>query len=92
MVGRTNRRLKEALAAQGGEWTHNLQWVLLDLQNTPQEDDNLSPAQMMYGTSCTLPGYIINSPEYDSQDLLDAFRQLKSGLLLLLLHHCMVQT
>ena len=47
MVGRTNRRLKEALAAQGGEWTHNLPWVLLGLRNTPQEDNDLSPPQIM---------------------------------------------
>ena len=35
---------------------------------------------MLYGTSCTFPGSIIDSPEYTGQDLLDAFRQLKSGL------------
>ena len=35
---------------------------------------------MMYGPSCTLPGSILDAPEYDGQDLLDAFRQLKSGL------------
>ena len=34
----------------------------------------------MYGTSCTFPGSIIDSPEYTGQDLLDAFRQMKSGL------------
>ena len=34
---------------------------------------------MMYGTSCTFPGSIIDSPEYTVQDLLDAFCQLKSG-------------
>ena len=79
MVEQTHRRLKEDLAARGGIWTHNLPWVLLGLRNTPWEDNNLSPAQMMYGTSCTLLGSIIDSPEYTGQDLLDAFRQLKSA-------------
>ena len=66
MVERTHRRLKEALAAHGREWTCNLPWVLLGLRNTPREDNDLSPAQMMYGTSCMIPGSIINSPEYTS--------------------------
>ena len=34
IVERTHRRLKEALAAHGGEWTRNLPWVLLGLRNT----------------------------------------------------------
>ena len=80
MVEWTHQRLKEALAAHGGEWTRNLPWVLLGLRNTPREDDDLSPAKMLYGTSCTIPGSIIDSPEYTGQDFLDAFRHLKSGL------------
>ena len=80
LVERAHRRLKEALSARGGQWTQNLPWVLMGLRNTPREDDDISPAQMLYGTSCTFPGSIIDSPEYTSQDLLDAFRQLKSGL------------
>ena len=34
---------------------------------------------MLYGTRCSM-GSIIDSPEYTGQDLLDAFRQLKSSL------------
>ena len=74
LVKQTHQRLKEALAGRGGDWALKLPWVLLGLRNTPWEDNDLSLAQMMYGTSCTLPGSILNAPEYDGQDLLDAFR------------------
>ena len=35
---------------------------------------------MLYGMTCTLPGSILDAPEFDGQDLLDAFRKLKSGI------------
>ena len=35
---------------------------------------------MLYGTSCTLPGSILDVPEFDGQELIDAFAKLKSGI------------
>ena len=64
LVECTHRRLKETLAACGGNWVSNLPWVLFVLMNTPHTDDNLSPAQMLYRTPCTLPGSILDVPKF----------------------------
>ena len=68
VVKRAHRGLKEALTARSGQWTEHLPWILLGLRKTPRDNDNISPAQMMYGTSCTFPGSIIDSPKYTGQD------------------------
>ena len=73
LVERTHCRLKEVLTAHGGNWIKNLTWVMFGLMNTPRTDDNLSPAQILYGTPCTFPGSILDVPEFDGQDFLDAF-------------------
>ena len=35
---------------------------------------------MLYGTQCTLPGSILDVPEFDGQELIDAFSKLQSGI------------
>jgi len=37
------------------DWPQHLPWVLLDINNAPKEDTGKSAAQMVYGTSLTLP-------------------------------------
>jgi len=54
MVERAHRWLKDTLKATT-DWPQHLPWVLLDINNAPKEDSGKSPAQMVYGTSLTLP-------------------------------------
>ena len=57
LVERLHRRLKEALRARGAvdTWADDLPLVLLGLRVTPRADDNLSPAERMFGTSTSVP-------------------------------------
>jgi hypothetical protein len=42
--------------AAGPTWTAHLPWVLLGLRAAPHEEDNISPAQAVFGTPIVLPG------------------------------------
>ena len=57
MVEWAHRRLKDALKARmaAADWPQHLPWVLLDINNAPREDSGKSAAEMVYGTSLTLP-------------------------------------
>jgi hypothetical protein len=57
MVKRAHRGLKEALKSRtaAADWPQHLPWVLLDINNAPKEDTGKLAAQMVYGTSLTLP-------------------------------------
>ena len=35
---------------------------------------------MLYGTPCTLPGSLLDVPEFNGQELIDAFSKLKIGI------------
>jgi transposase InsO family protein len=62
MVERAHRRLKAHMAA--ADWPQHLPWVLLDINNAPMEDSGkLSAAEMVYGTSLTLPVQLAASSE-----------------------------
>jgi hypothetical protein len=72
LVERFHRRLKDALRARlaGPTWTAHLPWVLLGLRAAPREEDNISPAQAVFGTPIVLPGQFldananVNEPEF----------------------------
>jgi Integrase core domain len=63
LVERFHRRLKDALRARlaGPAWTAHLPWVLLGLRAAPREEDNISPAQAVFGTPIVLPGQFLDS-------------------------------
>jgi hypothetical protein len=56
MVEHLHCRLKDALRTRGANasWAAELPWVLLGLRSQPQEDSNISPAQVVYGTPLVL--------------------------------------
>jgi hypothetical protein len=62
LVERFHRRLKDALRARlaGPAWTAHLPWVLLGLRAAPREEDNISPAQAVFGTPIVLPGQFLD--------------------------------
>jgi len=66
MVERAHRRLKDALKARmaAADWPQHLPWFLLDINNTPKEDTGKSAAQMVYGTSLTLPAQLASGDDY----------------------------
>jgi hypothetical protein len=65
-------RLKDALHARlaGPTWNAHLPLVLLGLRSAPREEDNISPAQAVFGTPIVLPGQFldtsanVNEPEF----------------------------
>jgi len=64
LVERYHRILKASIKAQSdpSEWYSNLGWILLGLRSTIREDMELSPAELVYGSSLRLPGeYFSNS-------------------------------
>ena len=51
MVERAQQWLKEVAA----DWPQHLPWVLLDFNNAPKDYSGMSAAEMVYGTTLTLP-------------------------------------
>jgi hypothetical protein len=72
MVERAHRRLKDALKAcmAAANWLQHLPWVLLDINNAPKEDSGKSAAQMVYGTSLTLPAQMAAGNELPVDEIL----------------------
>ena len=62
LVERFHRTLKAALKArlQGPNWTDELPWVVLGLRTAPKEDLGFSAAELVYGTTLTVPGEFID--------------------------------
>jgi transposase InsO family protein len=76
MVERAHRRLKDALRARlaAADWPDHLPWVLLAMNVAPKEDSGRSAAEMVYGTSLTLPAQLAASEEQPVDDILRALR------------------
>jgi hypothetical protein len=72
LVEQFHRQLKDARRARLAvpTWTAHLPWVLLGLRAAPREEDNISPAQAVFGTPIVLPGQVldananVNEPEF----------------------------
>jgi hypothetical protein len=74
MIERPHRRLKEALKARlaAADWPEHLPWVLLNMNVAPREDTGKSAAEMVYGTTLTLPAQLAASQERPVEDILRA--------------------
>jgi hypothetical protein len=74
MIERPHRRLKEALKARlaAADWPEHLPWVLLNMNVAPREDTGKSAAEMVYGTTLTLPAQLAASEERPVEDILRA--------------------
>ena len=72
MVERAHWRLKDTLKAPvaAADWPQHLPWVLLDINNAPKEDTGKSAAQMVYGTSLTLPAQLAAEEELPVDEIL----------------------
>ena len=57
-----------------------LPWPLLGLRAVPREDDGVSAAERVFGSSLVLPGSLLDVPEADSAELARAFRDLTEGV------------
>jgi hypothetical protein len=75
MVERFHRGLKEPLQnalhapMAGSAWSAHLPWVLLGLRAAPREEDNISPAQSVFGTPIVLPGQFLDeNANFDESD------------------------
>ena len=69
MVERFHRNLKEALKARlvDNDWVLVLPWVMLEIRTAPKEDLNCSAAEMVFGSTLTVPGEFI-SPTHRQRD------------------------
>lgn len=84
LVERWHRSMKTALVARGNttNWSKELPLVLLGLRAALRLKENISPAQMLYGTNIRLPGTFINpktkllSPENFTRSLHDSMAKI----------------
>ena len=78
MVERFHRDLKAALRARlsGPNWADELPWVLLGLRTAPREDLHASVAELVYGTTLTVPGDFI-APSDDVTATAEFLRNLR---------------
>ena len=69
MVERFHRNLKEVLKARllDNDWVQALPWVMLGIRSAPKEDLNCSAAEMVFGSTLTVPGEFI-SPTHRQRD------------------------
>ena len=57
-IERLHRTMKAALKTRlsDPDWLDQLPWVMLGIRTTPKEDLDASPAEMVYGSTLTVPG------------------------------------
>ncbi|OBQ31888.1 MAG: hypothetical protein AN484_28510, partial [Aphanizomenon flos-aquae WA102] len=72
MVEWLHRRLKDALRARGAAatWAADLPWVLIGLRAQPREDNNLSPAEQVYGSPIVLPNQFLPGQDITSEQFI----------------------
>ena len=72
MVERFHRSLKSSLQARlaGSDWFSHLPLVLLGLRATPNDDTGLSVSEAVYGSPLTLPGELLDVPEFPPESFL----------------------
>ena len=79
LVERFHRQLKDSLRARlaGADWFYHLPFVLLALRVAPKENSAISSAELLYGTTLTLPGDFLEAAEPPAENFL---HQLRSDL------------
>ena len=68
LIERFHRQLKSAMKAsnQPNNWTDILPFALLGIRTVPKTDINASVAEMVFGTTLTLPGELISCTKDNS--------------------------
>jgi hypothetical protein len=71
LIERFHRQLKDALRARTAtaDWDLHLPLVLLGLRAAPKEDENVSAAELAFGTRLTLPGELLGAPLAEKEEL-----------------------
>ena len=54
----------------GSDWFSHLPLVLLGLRATPNDDTGLSVSEAVYGSPLTLPGELLDVPEFPPESFL----------------------
>ena len=83
MIERWHRRLKDALraAADDFSWVDHLPLIMISLHVTQRDDGQLSPAEVVYGSSLTLPADLITpSSERIEHNALDYLHCVKAHM------------
>ena len=80
LVERLHSRIKESLTARGGQWIDELPWTLLGLRDVPCEDNVISSAERVFGSSLVLPGSLLDFQEASTAGLAQAFRDVSGGV------------
>lgn len=67
MAERTHRTLKQSIMARctDGRWSDHLPWILLSLRTTPKVGIGVSPAEMVYGETISVPGEFFDHSNID---------------------------
>ena len=80
LIERLHRTLKASLKARltSPSWVDELPWVMLGLRTTPKEDLNASPADLVYGSTLTVPGDFI--PETMQRPISEHLRRLRDKM------------
>ena len=71
-----NCQLKDAFRSRLAvlDWFLHLPWVLLGLRIAPKEATQVSSAELVYGTTLTVPGEFLGAPELPPEDFLRRLR------------------
>ena len=83
MIERWHRRLKDALRASADDfsWLDRLPLIMLNLHVAQRDDGQPSPAELVYGSSLTLPADLITpSTEKIDHNVLDYSHRLKAHM------------
>lgn len=76
LVERFHRSLKAALMARctsSAYWSQELPWVLLGLRTAVRDDIGVSPAELLYGTTLSIPGHCLTRSTEPQQPILAEF-------------------
>ena len=89
MIERFHCSLKSALRSRlaGSDWFLHLPLVLLGLRTVPKDDTGLSVSKAVYGSSLTVPGEFLGSPELPPASFLQNIENTLTGFAVPPPHH-----
>jgi hypothetical protein len=80
MIERAHRQLKDAFRSRlaGEKWVSHLPRVLLGLRAAPEDDSNVSSAELVFGCPVTVPGQFLDTPEQPAAKFMEALQSIQS--------------
>ena len=94
MIERFHCSLKSALQPRlaGSDWFFHLPLVLLGLRTIPKDNTELSVSEAVYGSSLTVPGEFLGSPELPPALFLRKIEDAIAGFCMAEVRFCMAET